>query len=47
MASFDEHKRLPQQIWYDQLRGSDDGSFSKISIPNRVQGTDPIDYIHR
>ena len=47
LASFDDRKLHTQQIWYDQLRGSDDGSFSKTSITNSALGTDPIDYIHR
>ena len=45
MASFDNNKILPQQIWYDSLRSSDDGSFSKTKITNKLQSSDPIDYI--
>lgn len=47
LADFDSKQMMPQQIWYDQLRGSDDGSFSKTAITNQLQGTDPIDYQHR
>jgi hypothetical protein len=47
LASFDNHKRLPTQLWYDQLRASDDGSFSNTNISNKGLGIDPIDYVHR
>jgi len=37
-------KQLPQQAWYDSLRQTDDGSFSKVTTSNLEHGTDPIDY---
>ena len=44
MAIFTARNTLPSQIWYDSLRSSDDGSFSKTSITNRLLDNDPIDY---
>ena len=41
---FDEKGKIPYQVWQDQLRSSDDGSFSKASTTNNLMGTDPIDY---
>lgn len=31
LATFDNHDRILTQVWYDQLREHDDGSFSKVS----------------
>ena len=42
LATFDTQDRLPTQIWYDQLRGDDDGSFSKISS---IKPDKHIDYM--
>jgi len=37
---------VPRQFWQDQLRASDDGSFTKKTITNTLMGSDPIDYVH-
>lgn len=34
LATFDNRDRLPTQIWYDQLRDTDDGSFSRVTCLN-------------
>jgi hypothetical protein len=47
IASLDSQSIIPQQIWYDQLRSSDDGSFTKVSITDKANGRDPVDYIHQ
>ena len=31
-ANMDTHKSLPDQIWYDSLRESDNGSYSKVDL---------------
>ena len=46
LATYDMKDRLPPQMWYDSLRGNDDGSFSKTAITNKLQESDPIDYQH-
>lgn len=33
-------------MWYDSLRGNDDGAFSRINITNDLMGSDPIDYVY-
>lgn len=33
-ANFDNQPSIPQRIWYDQLRDSDNGTYSKTSIQN-------------
>ena len=35
---------VPQGVWRDGLRASDDGSFSRVTITNKATGSDPIDY---
>ena len=47
LADYDAKHDMPQQIWYDQLRSTDDGSFSNTIMTNKLQGTDPIDYQHK
>ena len=42
LATFDTQDRLPTQIWYDQLRADDDGSFSKIAA---IKPDKHIDYL--
>ena len=34
LANFDNQRRIPEQIWYEQLRESDNGSFVTKSKPN-------------
>lgn len=42
LATFDTQDRLPTQIWYDQLRGDDDGSFSRTTS---IKPDKNIDYL--
>ena len=44
MSSFDKRNRIPCDVWYDSLRASDDGSFTKTTITNKLMNSDPIDY---
>ena len=46
LASFDTKRSIPEQIWYDSLRGSDDGSFTRVTATNTHNNIDPIDYQH-
>ena len=40
LAKFDTQRHIPDQVWYDSLRGSDDGSFSKVSARNPYSNID-------
>ena len=42
-ATFDRVRNIPPQVWYDQLRGSDDGRYSQISVTKeniRIKSSD-------
>jgi hypothetical protein len=30
LANWDNQRRIPEQIWYDSLRGEDNGQFSTV-----------------
>ena len=40
----DDMGRIPDQVWYDQLRQTDDGSFSSI---NNASTDMDIDRVHK
>ena len=42
LATFDTQDRLPSQIWYDQLREHDDGSFSRTTCMNPDKNVDHL-----
>ena len=39
MANFDNQRRIPDQIWYDSLRQTDDGRHAQVE-----RNRDTIDY---
>lgn len=47
LANFDKQRRIPEQIWYDSLRGSDDGSFiKKLPLKKRPPTVLDLKYIN-
>ena len=46
-SQFDTQKQIPTQIWYDQLRESDDGTFSNLSPRCGGESPEPKSTLHK